>query len=130
MKVIRAETLPFEPASHEDPANPGVLKKILLQRDAIPQGIIQMINWAKLPVQHSFRPHYHEDMDEIFILVAGEAILTCDQETVRLTAGDAVVIPAQSVHEMKNDGSEDVEYIVAGISRGTNGQTIVVAEEH
>lgn len=126
MKVIRAATVPFEPASHEDPANPGVLKRVLLQREAIPQGIIQMINWAKLPVQHSFRPHYHEDMDEIFILVAGEATLSCDQETVQLKAGDAVIIPAQGVHEMRNDGTKEVEYIVVGISRGTGSTTVVV----
>ncbi|NMB56994.1 hypothetical protein GYA19_03600 [Candidatus Beckwithbacteria bacterium] len=30
MKIIRASDIQFVPASHEDPKNPGVLKKIML----------------------------------------------------------------------------------------------------
>jgi quercetin dioxygenase-like cupin family protein len=37
-----------------------------------------------------------------------------------------VVIPVGQVHEMKNIGDEEVEYLVIGISQGKGGKTIVI----
>ena len=73
MRVIRATELEFVAASHEDPDSPGVLKKVLLQRDDLIAGRVQMVNWALLPVGQSFSPHYHEDMEEVFIVIRGRA---------------------------------------------------------
>ena len=73
MKIIRTDDKSFIPASHENPLSPGVWKKVLFQRDELQPGTVQMVNWARLPVGNSFSAHYHEDMQEIFIIVAGEA---------------------------------------------------------
>jgi mannose-6-phosphate isomerase-like protein (cupin superfamily) len=40
--------------------------------------------------------------------------------------GEAVVIPPRIVHEMKNAGGEDLEYLAVGISQGKGGKTVVV----
>jgi mannose-6-phosphate isomerase-like protein (cupin superfamily) len=126
MKIVRSAELEFVPASHEDPQSPGVLKKILLRRDDFVERTIQMVNIALLPTGKAFTPHYHEDMQEVFIIVRGNAQITVDEEQATLDKGDTVVIPVGSVHTMKNVGIEDVEYIVIGVSKGTQGRTVVV----
>ena len=61
----------FVAAGHEDPTNPGVWKKVLFRKDDLQLGRIQMINWARLPAGNTFAAHYHEDMQEIFIVLTG-----------------------------------------------------------
>ncbi len=126
MRFIPADNRPFEPASHEDPAQPGVLKRVVAIKDELLAGRVQMINWARLPVGSSFRNHYHEDMEEVFLLTEGSAEMVIDGESVALRAGDSVVVSPGEQHAMKNTGTEDALYIVVGISLGQNGQTIVV----
>ncbi|MBI3385302.1 cupin domain-containing protein [Candidatus Gottesmanbacteria bacterium] len=109
MKIKRFNKLQFTPASHEDLNNPGVWKKILLGKEELAYGRLQMINWAKLPVGKSFRAHYHEDMEEIFIMVAGTTEINIDNEKNILKRGDAVIIQGKKVHTMKNIGNEDIE---------------------
>lgn len=126
MKIIRKKIIPKVPASHEDPKDPGVLKQILLNRDDLARGRIQMINWATLLPGKSFRNHYHEAMDEVFITLNGEVEITVGEEKETLGKGDAVVIPEGAVHIMKNLTDRDVCYIAIGISRGEDGKTVVV----
>jgi mannose-6-phosphate isomerase-like protein (cupin superfamily) len=85
-----------------------------------------MVNWARLPVGKAFSLHYHEDMQEIFVVFQGEARITVGEATALLRRGDAVLIDPGEVHEMRNVGNEDVEYLALGITAGTGGRTIVV----
>jgi mannose-6-phosphate isomerase-like protein (cupin superfamily) len=126
MQHIRSSTLKYMPASHEKPDTAGVLKKILLRKEDLVNGEVQMINWALLPVGKAFERHYHEDMQEVFIIVHGTAEITIEQEMEALSPGDAVVIPAGSIHTMKNIGQDNVEYVVVGVSLGEGGKTVVV----
>ncbi len=126
MQVIRSKDLKYIPASHEDQSNPGVWKKILFKKADLVKGRIQMINWAKLPVGSTFRAHFHEDMVEVFIILNGKTSVRIDDEVENLEKGDAVVTPVKHVHQMTNICSEDVLYIVIGISRGLDGKTVVV----
>jgi mannose-6-phosphate isomerase-like protein (cupin superfamily) len=129
MKLVRGADLSFIPASHEDPKNPGVLKKVLLERKDLVSGHVQMVNWASLPAGKSFASHYHEDMDEIFIVVSGTVRMKVQSEVFELQKGDAVVVEMGEVHTMKNVTNRDVEYIVVGITRDTGGKTINVTQE-
>lgn len=126
MKFIPASATEFIPASHEDPKNPGVLKKVIATRDQIFEGRIQMINWSLLPVGASFRTHYHEDMEEVFILVGGRAVMAVGAESVLMQPGDTVIVSPGEVHQMSNIGDQDVEYLVVGIAGSKNGRTVLV----
>jgi mannose-6-phosphate isomerase-like protein (cupin superfamily) len=126
MKLLRAADRSFVPASHEDPKSPGVWKKILFEKADVQAGVVQMINWARLPAGNSFASHYHEDMQEIFIIVEGTAEMRVGDETATLARGDAIAIDPREVHQMANPGATDVEYLVVGISSGQGGRTIVV----
>ena len=126
MKIFRFKDIKFISASHENKKDPGVLKKILLKKKDLIKGRVQMINWAKLPKNDSFQPHYHEDMEEIFIILNGKVKITINKEKEILNKGDAVIIPIKNVHQMKNISNQDVEYIIVGISQEKGGKTIVV----
>ncbi len=126
MQIIRLSQLRKIPASHEDPAGPGVLKQILLKRDDLSSGRVQMINWSILLTGKPFRAHYHEAMDEVFIILDGEVEITVNKEKETLGKGDAVVIPEGAVHAMKNLTDREVSYITIGIARDASGKTVVV----
>ncbi|MDY6838240.1 MAG: cupin domain-containing protein [Thermodesulfobacteriota bacterium] len=126
MKVIRSTALQYIPASHEDPISPGVLKKVLLRKEDLIEGRVQMINWALLPVGKAFRSHYHQDMEEVFIVIHGNAKITVGKEQAKIGPGDVVVIPVGTVHKMENTGKENLEYLVMGVSLGQKGKTVTV----
>lgn len=126
MRFIPKSAGKFVPASHEDPTNPGVLKKVLATKPTLIDGQVQMINWALLPKESAFQAHYHEDMQEIFILVAGEAEMTVGEQRCRATPGDTIIVEPREVHTMRNVGNTDVEYVVLGISCQQGGRTVVV----
>ena len=126
MRIVRSEDIEYVPASHEDPNQPGVLKRVLATKNQILDGRPQMINWARLPIGSSFRLHYHEDMEESFIMVTGTAEMRVDGVSYRLAAGDMLVVSPGEKHDMENVGDDDVEYIVVGVSLGQGGKTIVV----
>ena len=126
MKIVRSAKSEFIPAGHEDQNSPAVFIKPLLRKDDLIEGRVQMISWAQLSTGKSFRPHYHEDMQEVFVLLKGEARITVDGKQAEIGAGDAVVIPMGGIHKMENTGVGDVEYVVLGISEERGGKTVVV----
>lgn len=126
MKLIPFAANSYVPAGHENPSAPGVLKKVLFEKADLQPGRIQMINWAKLPVGKQFARHYHEDMQEVFVLVQGVAEITVGTETAILRRGDAVLIDAGEIHQMRNISQEDAEYLAIGITREAGGRTVVV----
>ena len=128
MRIIRSAAREFVPAGHENPLAPGVLKKVLLEKADLRPGRVQMINWASLGSGKAFAPHYHEDMQEVFILVQGEAEITVGAETATLRRGDAVVIDPREVHRMRNAAADAAEYLAIGITSEAGGKTVVVEE--
>jgi mannose-6-phosphate isomerase-like protein (cupin superfamily) len=126
VRIVRSDDRRFVPAGHEDLANPGVWKKVLFEKADLQAGHVQMINWASLPSGNSFSAHYHEDMQEVFVIINGTAQLIVGSETATLKRGDAILIDPHEVHVMSNPGKDDVEYLALGISRGIGGQTVVV----
>lgn len=124
MKIVHFKDLDFIPASHEDPKDPGALKKILLKRDDLPKGQIQMINWAKIPVGKSFAPHFHESMAEVFIIMTGKVKAKIDNEEEILEKGDLVVAYEGQAHTFENISDEDVNYLTMGVVTGEGGKTI------
>lgn len=122
MKIIRSNEIPTEAASHEDPKDPGVVKKVLFHLGDLASGNIQMINWATLLPNKSFRAHAHRDMQEIFVLCDGSAELVVNGKKVLLQSGDAcVVFPGES-HEMNNPGDKHVTFLAIGIVPQNSGK--------
>ena len=135
MNFIPSHASGFIPASHEDPQNPGVLKRVIAAQREFQAGQVQMLNWAQLPVGSSFQPHYHEDMQEVFVLLSGVVKMFVGErsrvsppgQVVTMQPGDTVIIHPREIHQMENVGDRIAEYIVFGISAQTGGRTVVVA---
>ncbi len=126
MHIVRSRDLPYVPAAHEDPRQPGALKRVLARQHDFIDGRLQMINWAKLPAGQSFRRHYHEDMQEAFVIIRGAASMEIDGESTQLGPGDLVLVPAMTMHSMATLGDVDLEYLVIGVSCQKGGKTVVV----
>lgn len=126
MKYIARDASGFIPASHEPPGCPGVLKRVIATTEEFQPGQVRMLNWARLPARSSFQAHYHEDMQEVFVLLTGDVRMTCGRQSVRLAPGDTVIVDPGETHRMENTGDLDAEYLVFGISSGRNGRTVVV----
>lgn len=129
MEYIPSDQTPFECASHEDPRKPGVLRRVIADRTKLQFGQVQMVNWARLPAGSSFRSHYHEDMQEVFVLISGNVAIRCGSQEVLMRPGDTVIVAPREIHRMTNMAAEDAEYLVFGISSQQNGRTIVVDED-
>jgi mannose-6-phosphate isomerase-like protein (cupin superfamily) len=125
MKIIRFKDLKFVPASHEDPKNPAVVKKVLLTVNDLSKARIQMINWCKLPPKKTFTPHLHESMKEIYIILSGKAKIKIGNQKAILKKGDLVIIPEGKTHFMTNISPKNVEYLAMGITWGLTGKTII-----
>lgn len=126
MKYIPSNASNFVPASHEDPKNPGVLKRVIATAADLHAGQVPMLNWSKLAAGNSFQPHYHEDMQEIFVLLSGQVTMKIGDETVSMSPGDTVIIEPAEIHQMTNTTDETAEYLVFGIASGKGGKTVVV----
>lgn len=125
MKVTRASELQFVPASHEDARAPSAFKRVLFTKGDFCPGQVQMVNWALLPAGKSFRRHLHQDMDEMFLVINGQAKMEIGAEQITLSAGDGVIVPLGTPHTM-TALNDDVQYIVMGVALGHNGKTVVV----
>lgn len=125
MKITRFTDLNFIPASHEDTNDPGVFKKVLI-KDILPEGKIQMINWALLPKGKTFSPHYHEAMIEVFIIINGKVKAKVDNEEEVLEKGDLIIVTEKQVHTFENITDTDVDYLAIGLATNEGGKTVNV----
>lgn len=50
-------------------------------------------------------PNRHQLAVEMFFVLKGEGIATCDGRRVKIQAGDSLLVPATGTHEIENTGS-------------------------
>ncbi|MGQ9687096.1 MAG: cupin domain-containing protein [Thiobacillaceae bacterium] len=56
-------------------------------------------------------PHRHDQVEETFYLLSGEAVLTTGGQDVLLQPGDVVRLPAPEDHDLRNDGPEPAKLV-------------------
>ncbi len=115
MKIVRSQSRPLVPAGHEDPTDPGVLKRVLLDTGDIPPGNIRMVNWAVLAPGRYFNTHVHVDMTEIFVIVQGSAHMDVDDYGLEVEAEDMIIVEPGERHTMRNNSSWELRFMVIGI---------------
>ncbi|MEB3886829.1 cupin domain-containing protein [Lyngbya sp. CCY1209] len=50
-------------------------------------------------------PNRHQLAVEMFFILKGEGVATCDGKTVRIQTGDSILVPATGTHIIENTGS-------------------------
>lgn len=126
MKIVRGNAIDFVPASHESASDPGVLKKVLASQADLQEGQIKMLNWSLLKAGKSFQTHFHEDMQEVFVILSGTVEIVVAKTVANLLAGDCVIIDPQEPHAMSNKGESDAVFLAFGIANGEDGKTVIV----
>ena len=105
---------------------PAVLKKVLANSAEIQVGQIMMVNWSKLNPGMSFQPHYHEDMQGLFIVLAGQGVFNVAGKSVPIEPGDCVIVDPREIHSMHNPTENALLFLVIGIASGEDGKTVMV----
>ena len=83
---------------------------------------------ATIPAHCASRPHYHVNCEAAIYVLKGEGrFVIGDNLDTELTIGpgDFIYVPAEAVHQPVNDGSDDMEIIVA---RNTPVEIVVEVE--
>ena len=117
MKKINESHRTWEVANHEDPDDPGVLKKVIVRHEELnPNSKLMMINLSRVPVGKTHVAHSHKTMEEIFYFTEGEGEVRIEEEIETVGQGDRIIVPATAVHQVKNTGDTELKYIGIGIS--------------
>ncbi|TRO52594.1 cupin domain-containing protein [Candidatus Bathyarchaeota archaeon] len=89
----------------------GYSKKILLtEEDLKSEGnIVQII---KNEPHTEIKPHYHNNMTEIYHILKGNAIVFCGETRVRTKPGDTLLCEPKEVHGLVNDTNEEFLFVV------------------
>lgn len=58
--------------------------------------------------------HAHDEAEEVYVLLSGEAAFITEDETVPMVPLDAVRVPAGVQHTTRNDSGEDAMWLVIG----------------
>jgi mannose-6-phosphate isomerase-like protein (cupin superfamily) len=66
----------------------------------------QSLAQATVPPGASTEAHYHKASEEIYLFTAGSGRMILGDETAAVRAGDCVVIPPGTEHQLVNDGRE------------------------
>lgn len=66
---------------------------------------------ATLPAGGRTERHHHAVSEEMYYLLAGEALMEIDGEEKRVTAGDAILIPVGTRHQITNTGTGDLTFL-------------------
>jgi mannose-6-phosphate isomerase-like protein (cupin superfamily) len=85
------------------------IRELLAHRNSCIQN--QTLAEARLPVGRSTTPHHHVATEEIYYILEGHGLMRLEQETQPVGPGDAIAIPAGSVHQITNSGSEILKFL-------------------
>jgi mannose-6-phosphate isomerase-like protein (cupin superfamily) len=102
MKRVSLNAIPEESVSH----NPDIKKRVMLRSGDLPH----LTNFA----QARFAPgqiasaHAHPDMGEVFFVEAGHGTMYINTKPHPLTPGTCIAIEPGEVHEVVNDGPDEL----------------------
>lgn len=95
----------FSPAHHS-----GTVNRKLVDRDS---GARRMAIWeGTVQTGGGAEEHLHEDMEQAFLVLDGEAIFKLADEEVRVGKGGLVYIPAQTPHRITSCGDRSLRTLI------------------
>jgi len=64
-----------------------------------------------IPPGGTAMPHFHKKTEETYLILSGVATLKIQEEKLVLVAGEAVLIEPGEIHQIKNNGKENLVFI-------------------
>jgi mannose-6-phosphate isomerase-like protein (cupin superfamily) len=65
---------------------------------------------SEIPIE-SEQPVHNHDPEQCYYIIKGRGLMIIEEETREVTAGDAVYIPPNKKHGIKNIGKDVLEYL-------------------
>ncbi len=59
-------------------------------------------------------PAHTHDREEVMIVIRGSVEITIDGVPTTLRAGDSIIIPAWTLHQLSNSGESEAEWLLVG----------------
>jgi len=85
-------------------------RQLLVTPDKLISPYFEVITKGLLETGKIFDWHFHQDVDEIFIVLKGQGKFYSDDEVVDYQIGDIITIPANTKHKIEALGNEINEY--------------------
>jgi mannose-6-phosphate isomerase-like protein (cupin superfamily) len=60
----------------------------------------------------SVSPHFHRETEEVYYILEGEGMMTVGDESAGVIAGDAIMIPFNTVHSLENTGTSPMRIVL------------------
>ena len=57
-------------------------------------------------------PHFHRETEEVYYILEGEGMMTVGDERTGVVAGDAILIPLNTVHSLANTGASPMRIVL------------------
>lgn len=109
MKHCDLHQLSTEQVSH----NPAIQKKVMLRLGDLPH--LTNFSQARFAPGQVAAAHAHADMCEVFFVESGTGVIQVDGQTYALTAGVCVAVETGEVHEVQNNGVEELVLTYFGL---------------
>ncbi|MEO9965636.1 MAG: cupin domain-containing protein [Reichenbachiella sp.] len=105
----------IEDIKGEPTAHLSGLKKVFLSNQETSSPLTQFAYGVFKPGEVC-DSHIHPTMIECFFFIKGFGTYTVGAESVKLKPGTFLQIPANTSHELVNDGTEDLEFVYFGVA--------------
>jgi quercetin dioxygenase-like cupin family protein len=109
MKHCDLHQLPTEAVSH----NPAIQKKVMLRLGDLPH--LTNFSQARFAPGQVAAAHAHSDMCEVFFVESGTGVIRVNGQDHPLTAGICIAVETGEVHEVKNNGTEELVLTYFGL---------------
>jgi quercetin dioxygenase-like cupin family protein len=109
MKRCNLDQLPLEQVSH----NPAIQKKVMLRLGDLPH--LTNFSQARFAPGQVAAAHAHADMCEVFFVESGIGVIRVDDRDYPLTPGVCIAVETGEVHEVKNNGTEELVLTYFGL---------------
>lgn len=94
----------------EDAHGGSGARKILVKPEDVTSPYLEAVVNTFLKSGGIFDWHFHQDTDEIFIVLKGEGKYYCEKEITDYKEGDVMITPANLKHKIEAKGKETSEF--------------------
>ncbi len=110
MKIRHLDEIKPQGISHDA----DILKKVLFSESELPASV--RLSHAVFKPGQKASGHRHDDLCEIFYVISGSGLFCINGQEHRVSAGSSLRIDPHEMHEVINDGSDDMALVYFGLA--------------
>lgn len=99
----------------KEPTRNGALKRVLLHHEEVDSPYLMFLNEVYVAPGETISAHQHADMEEVFYFLSGQGVMQIADEKQDVTAGDRIIVPAQTLHVLTNTSDTEMKFVCFGV---------------